>query len=297
MSWKLLFWAFPVLLFASCDQLSLSSREFDSKINDPIVRYKEDRDVAYGKNPYQRVDVFYPESAYGRPSEVMIMIHGGNWFYGDKWFLQPSVDEVMKARKNLTIVNINYTITVLDTRKTMFEQQMADIDSCVSYLRKNVAKYNIRADRFAIMGASAGAHLALSYAYTQGKRKIHTVLGMSAITELASAKYLTPTLINDIKGLTGYDERKKNEEVLVKASPVHLASADVPRTILLYGLDDGSVAVRQQTLLRERLLALKVPNSLYTLKGQGHNVEAKYVAETILGGLGADEYDLYSEEF
>ncbi len=253
--------------------------------------------VSDGKNQYQNFDVFYPDSAYESPSEVVILVHGGNWFFGDKWFLQPSVDELKRAKKNLAIVNINYSLHLEDPRKTMFEQQLADIDSCVNYLRKNVDKYNIRSDRFAIMGASAGAHLALSYSYTIGKSKIHTVLGMSAITELSVFDLLAPSLRGDIIGLTGYDESKGNREVLIKASPVHLATSDAPRTILLYGLKDDAVAVRQQTLLRERLLALRVPNALYTLRDQDHNVEAVHVAESILGALGADEYQLYSAGF
>lgn len=289
-----LIWVLSLAFMWSCESVGLDNRGFESRINEPIVRYREAIDVFYGPVSYNSIDVFYPENVYGNPSDVVILIHGGNWFFGDKWFLQPSVDELKKARKNLAIVNINYSLRVERTDRSLFEQQMADIDSCVNFLRKNAEKYNIRSDRFAIMGASAGAHLALSYSYTLGKSKVHTVVGMSAITELSSIfDLLAPALWGDVKGVTGYDEGKDNKEVLIKASPVHLATSDVPPTILLYGLKDDVIALRQQTLLRERLLALRVPNALYTLKDQDHNIEAGYVAESILGALGADEYDLY----
>jgi glycerophosphoryl diester phosphodiesterase len=289
---------FSLTLFWSCDSLELNKKEFESLVNEPIVRYREAYNVRFGNNEFQTFDIFYPENAYGNPSDVVMLLHGGGWVYGDKWFLQPSVDALKKARKNLTIVNVNYRLIATDPKKTLFDLQMADLDSCVSYLKRNVAKYNIRSDKFALMGASAGAHLALSYAYTLGKSKIHTVVGMSAITELSSAsETLTPTLWGGIVQLTGYKEGDPDKTSLLRASPVHLASVDSPRTILLYGMLDESINMRQQTLLCERLTALRVPNALYTLKDQNHNVEAEHVAEGILGSLGADEFDRYTRSY
>lgn len=287
-----------VLLIWSCDVLQLNKEEYVSKVNEPIVRYQEALDVRYGGNEFQLFDIYYPENAYERASEVVLLLHGGGWVYGDKWFLQPSVDELKKKRKNLTVVNINYSLIARDPRKTLFEHQMADIDSCVNFLRRNVARYNIRSDKFAIMGASAGAHLALSYAYSLGKTKIHTAIGMSAITELSSAREtLSPDLWHTVKALTGYNEADPDERMLMRASPVHLANVDSPRTVLLYGGQDDSVDLRQQTLLLERLRACRVPNALYVLKDQNHNVEAVHVAEGIFGSLGADEFDRYIESF
>lgn len=282
------------LFLTSCDELEIKSTEFVSRVNEPIKGYKQEKDVLYGTHrQFQVLDIYYPENAYKNPSDVLIMIHGGNWNYGDKWFLDPSVEELKKARKNLTIVNINYTLISSDSRRNLFQQQIADIDSCVSYLHRHAAKYNIRRGKFAIMGASAGGHLALSYAYTLGKNKIHTVIGTSAITELAAPELLATNLWSDIKTLTGYRDGSPDKDVLYKASPVHLAGWDSPRTVLLYGQTDDVVLLRQQTLLRERLLSLRVPNALYIVKNQGHNIESNYIAECILGALGADEWDLY----
>lgn len=285
-----------ILLLCSCERLEMEHREFVSRVNEPIVRYNEEKDVAYGKSKeYQSFDIYYPENAYRNPSDVVILIHGGNWNYGDKWFLEPTVDGLKKARKNLTIVNINYRLFVTETGKTLFEHQIADIDSCISFLKKNAEKYNIQRGKYAIMGASAGGHLALSYAYTLGKKKIHTVVGMSAITETTMPDLLHPNLWNDVKNMSGYQDGNPKREVLYKTSPVHLASTESPRTILIYGLKDNVIDLRQQTLLRERLLALRVPNALYVIKDQDHNIDGSIIADSILGALGADEWDLYFE--
>lgn len=106
---------------------------------------------------------------------------------------------------------------------------------------------------------------------------------------------LHPNLWNDVKNMSGYQDGNPKREVLYKTSPVHLASTESPRTILIYGLKDNVIDLRQQTLLRERLLALRVPNALYVLKDQDHNVDGSIIADSILGALGADEWDLYFE--
>lgn len=287
-------WLCPLIFIWSCDALDdLNKDHYISRVNEPITGYKEQKDVFYGWSEFQNFDIFYPENAYSKPSEVVILLHGGGWTFGDKWFLDPSVAELRKARKNLTIVNLNYRLVNPDQKRSLYEYQLADVDSCVNYLRQNRARYNIRSDKFAIMGASAGAHLALSYAYSVGKSKIHTVIGMSSITELSDTRLLSADLWWNIKELTGYKESNIRKDSLIKASPVYLANVDSPRTILLYGLRDDVVSIRQQTLLTERLTSLRVPHALYILKDQDHNVEARHVAKGILASLGADEYDRY----
>ena len=289
-----LLWFWPLVMMWSCDMLDEFDRNhYISRVNEPITHYLEQRDIFYGRNEFQNFDIFYPENVYSKPSDVVILVHGGGWTYGDKWFLDPSVEELRKARKNLTIVNLNYRLINPDQKKSLFEYQLADLDSCVNYLRKNQAKYHIRSDKFAIMGASAGAHLALSYAYTKGRSKIHTVIGMSSITDLSEPGLLSPDLSFNIRELTGYKESNRGKDSLIKASPVHLVDVDAPRTILLYGLRDDVVSMRQQTLLSERLISLRIPQALYILKDQDHNIGEKYVAEGILASLGADEYDRY----
>lgn len=287
-------WLWPLVFMWSCDMLDeLNKDNYISRVNEPITGYKQQKDVSYGRSEFQNFDIYYPQNVYSNPSDVVILIHGGGWTYGDKWFLDPSVEELRKARKNLTVVNLNYRLINPDGKKSLFEYQLADLDSCVNYLRRNQGKYNIRSDKFSIMGASAGAHLALSYAYTKGKSKIHTVVGMSSITELSESRLLSSDLWLNIKELTGYKETNVGKDSLIKASPVHLADIDCPRTILLYGLKDNVVSMRQQTLLSERLISLRVPHALYMLKDQDHNVSAEHVAKGILASLGADEYDRY----
>ncbi len=287
-------WLWPLVFMWSCDMLDeLNKDQYVSRVNEPISGYKQQKNVFYGRNEFQGFDIYYPQNVYSKPSDVVILVHGGGWNYGDKWFLDPSVEELKKARKNLAIVNLNYRLVNPDGKRSLFEYQVADLDSCVNFLRKNHARYNIRVDKFAIMGASAGAHLALSYAYTKGKSKIHTVVGMSSITELSETRLLSSDLWWNVKELTGYKESNKGKDSLIKASPVFLAGVDSPRTILLYGLKDNVVAMRQQTLMSERLISLRVPNALYLLKDQDHNIQAVHVAKGILASLGADEYDRY----
>lgn len=40
------------------------------------------RDVAYGKDPAQKLDVYEPPGAVDAP--IILMVHGGGWRHGDK---------------------------------------------------------------------------------------------------------------------------------------------------------------------------------------------------------------------
>ncbi len=292
--------AYPLFLaclcfLGGCDFFSPDAAEFQSNINDPIKGYRPQLDLKYGPYAENTLDIYRPLSLYDTPSEVVILLHGGNWTGGAKWFLQPTVDSLQKARKNLTIVNINYRTGPTGT-KSLFDCQQEDIRACVDFLKKNASLYNIRKERFAIMGASAGGHIALAYAYKDEQQNIHTVIGMSAITDLSIKELSGPDLHNSIQFMVGQNYSSSDHSKLIAASPVHLANVRSPRTILLYGAKDDVVYLRQQTLLREKLLALRIPNALYFLKNETHNVNAGPVAISILAALGAHDFNTYLQD-
>ena len=63
-------------LLWSCDSLELNKKEFKSLVNEPIVRYREAYNVRFGDSEFQTFDIFYPENAYGNPSDVVMLLHG-----------------------------------------------------------------------------------------------------------------------------------------------------------------------------------------------------------------------------
>ena len=110
------------------------------------------RELAYGADPKQRLDLLTPANASRAP--VLLFVHGGGWSIGDKAHAAGG-----KARwangQGWAFVSANYRLVPQAT----VEQQAADVASAIAWLRANAAGQRLDPDRIVLMGHSAGAHL------------------------------------------------------------------------------------------------------------------------------------------
>lgn len=272
-----IFWWVGVLI------LGMSScRMFDIKplIEEEITAYKETYNVLYGKDAAQRYDIHYPVSVSGRPSEVLILLHGGAWQGGDKSFLAPTVDALQKRMKNLTIVNMNYQLT--STPGVRLEQQLADIHLLIDHLHQNASLYNITDGSFVIGGVSAGGHLALNYAYLESNaHQLKGVVGIVAPTDLTSELLRKGGLEQPIQQLIGKTYKEAPEDYR-RASPLYILKSNKPPTVLFYGGKDKVVPQEQGEFLKLKLNLLQVKNSYYFYPEETHDFSANLLADKIL---------------
>ena len=110
-------------------------------------------EMAYGRDPLQRLDLIAP--AGGARPPLIVFIHGGGWSIGDKRHaLGSKADHFVKA--GYALASVNYRLVPAAT----VEQQAADIASAVAFLRRYAMGSNYDGERIVLMGHSAGAHLA-----------------------------------------------------------------------------------------------------------------------------------------
>lgn len=112
------------------------------------------RDVAYGSDPRQRMDVYAPAVARGAP--VIFMVHGGGWARGDK--TMRTVIEHKVARwvpRGFLLVSIDYRM-LPDTKPL---DQAEDVARALAEAQRQAASWGGDGLRFILMGHSAGAHL------------------------------------------------------------------------------------------------------------------------------------------
>ncbi len=255
-----------------------------SHINDIVTSYKVQKNVKYGKEALQTFDLYLPESENGNPSEIVFIIHGGAWYYGDKSWMTPTVDSLLSAKKNLAIVNMNYRLVPGPGKIRLVTKQLDDIDSCVHFVLRNAEDYNIRKS-IVLSGVSAGGHLALLYTYARKNRDISAVVGISAYTELSERLFMDSTLRRNVENLIG-EKYGDSLEVFKNASPLYLANPRVPPTVVIYGGKDDRTIHQQGRLLVAKLQSMNVPNSFDIYPDEDHNITAKPVATAILDVYG-----------
>nr|WP_242478506.1 alpha/beta hydrolase [Rubrivivax gelatinosus] len=114
-----------------------------------------DADLAYGRWPAQRLDVYRPAQAQAAP--VLVVVHGGAWITGDKQ--QPQVVGHKLAHwgpKGWILVALNYRrLPWADPR-----EQAADVARALAFVQRECAGWGGDAGRIVVLGHSTGAHLA-----------------------------------------------------------------------------------------------------------------------------------------
>lgn len=97
------------------------------------------------------LDIYTPASGSNWP--LIIYIHGGGWYSGDK--VSPSF--LGQVARGYAVSSINYRLT---TAATPHPAQIHDCKAAVRWLRANAATYGFNPNKFCAAGFSAGGHLA-----------------------------------------------------------------------------------------------------------------------------------------
>lgn len=141
------------------------------------------RDVAYGDDPRQRFDVYLPRSAQRAPA--ILLIHGGSWTYGGKdhpGLIPDKADYWLP--KGYALISIDYRM-LPDTPPL---EQAKDVARALAVAQRRAAGWGVDRNRFALMGHSAGAHLAALLAADPGLLRDAGAISRGAVM-LDSAAY------------------------------------------------------------------------------------------------------------
>ena len=224
--------------------------------------------VKYGTDARQAMDVYLPA---GRTSEtpVLILIHGGGWTEGNRTDLNVFVDTLKRRLPNYAIFNISYRLAA--NGQHLFPTQENDVKAAVDFIYSKRSEYGV-SDRVALLGASAGAHLALLQAYKYSTPvKAKAVVSFFGPTELVQMynnppNPLVPLLLASVTGATP----ATNLSLYQQSSPSNFALTGVAPTLLLHGSNDIIVAASQSMLLHNKLTAANVPSQYIVYPGAGH---------------------------
>jgi acetyl esterase/lipase len=113
-----------------------------------------ERNVSYGPDPVQRMDVYRAPKADKAP--VMVMVHGGGWMRGDKGATRVVKNKVAHwVPKGYVFVSLNYRMSPQADPL----EQASDVAKAIAYVQSNAKSWGGDPARLVVIGHSSGAHL------------------------------------------------------------------------------------------------------------------------------------------
>lgn len=109
--------------------------------------------ISYGDDRLQGI-LYWPAARAGAP--LVMIIHGGGWSRGDMRMMQGSAKLSHWQAQGYAVASVNYRLVPDAT----VEQQAGDVAAALAYMKDDAALLRFDANRIALSGHSAGAHLA-----------------------------------------------------------------------------------------------------------------------------------------
>jgi len=262
-----------VVIYPSCKKETTTS----STINAETLI-----DVSYGADAAQKMDVYLPANRSSTNTNVIFMIHGGAWLAGDKADFRNEVDSLKRNMPTYAIVNINYRLATL-AGANKWPTQLNDVNLAYDFIASKATEYKINMNKVALVGASAGAQLALLKGYTANPNKnIKCVVDLFGPTNLIDL-YNNPPDPNYTVLLPIFMSGTPTSNLANynSASPLFnaTASSGIP-TIIFHGTADNVVPIRQSDSLHNRLQIAGVPRQYYKYQGEGHGWSGANLIDT-----------------
>ena len=214
-------------------------------------------------------DLHYPRGLDKAPA--LVAVHGGGWQIGDRKFYRHWGPFL--ARHGYALFAIEYRLMKPGVKT--WPGAAYDVKAAVQYVRANAAKLDIDPDRIALIGDSAGAHLAALVALAGGEALLcgdyrdDPHAGVSCAVKAVIGFYGVYDMVAQWEHGQIYRSRDQitekflggspaiNRRVFFDASPLSYATVDknATRFLLIYGREDEIVDPATQS--DRFLIALK----------------------------------------
>lgn len=232
-------------------------------------RIEEDLVVGTGGRRDLRADIYRPADANGAGA---LMIHGGGWRIGSKAMMPPQAGAL--ASRGFTCVAIEYRLTP----EAPWPAQIHDVKAAMRWFRANAASLDVEPDRMAVLGNSAGGHLALMLAGTVGHAEFEGEGGHPGVdTSVAAVIAVYPPVTFFLGERTSGGTSAKallgdaaTAESAKAASPIEYARADFPPTFFLHGNGDKVVPVTASINMYHALARAGARTEMHVYAEQPH---------------------------
>jgi acetyl esterase/lipase len=233
---------------------------------------EERRDVQFATGGGRPLlcDLYLPDDRGNAPA--VILLHGGAWRMGSRAMVE-GYGRIL-AQAGLVCVAPEYRLTP----EAAWPAQIHDAKACIRWTRACAADLGADSARLAILGRSAGGHLALLAAGTPGLEAMEGDGGHPGVDTSVAAVIgiFPPTLMfsgTRPRGgtpATALMGEGATEEAARLASPVAHVGEHYPPTFLLHGTEDRVVPPSASMVMYEALVAADRPVEMHLYAGQPH---------------------------
>jgi acetyl esterase/lipase len=246
--------------------------------------------VTYGNIPYagdtlkaHLLDIYLPVNAKAN-TPIIIWIHGGAWMLNDKYadmgYMKNTIREFLEHGYALASIDYRYSTTAV------FPAQVQDCNQAIQFIYDHASEYKVDKNKIALIGFSAGGHLASLVAlsqnnniksfYPMGARKkfnIKCVLDFYGPSDFIALETNPDTSVNNPRNpvsiLLGAMAVER-PDLAKNASPVTYIDKDDPPFFIVQGEKDESVPNTQSKLLSSWLTLAGVKNEFTMVPGAPH---------------------------
>ncbi|MDJ0520579.1 MAG: alpha/beta hydrolase [Planctomycetota bacterium] len=285
-----------LLVCAALAAPALLDRSEPLQASEPRIVVHEDVMFGRGGSTELKMDLAVPR-AESTPRPAVLVLHGGGWVAGKKRDFLPIVK--LLAEEGFVAATSQYrlarpTINGLGrSNPNPWPAQIEDVKCAVRYLRASAKRWNLDPERIAVMGFSAGGHLAMLLGtmdaddglegdggHAKQSSRVQAVISFFGPTNMGKAP---PADRKQVAKLP-MDEKKEalraialsavfGESFLAdptRASPLRYASKGDAPMLLFQGTRDRLVDPEHTVMMMDALTKARVPGKVVFHVGEGH---------------------------
>jgi len=201
---------------------------------------------------------------------IAILIHGGGWGGGDKAReYVPPTEQLTES--NFTWFSINYRLAPQHRWPACWE----DVRTAIHWVKQHTAEFKGAPNRIALIGYSAGGHLAAYAAATaDDDTRPQALVVLAGPTDLVADCERRGGMSPSLQALFNRDITLDDEAraILQQTSPLDQVTGKMPPCLLIHGTLDTSVPYSQSVNFQAKLKELGAPCELITIPGGEHRM-------------------------
>jgi acetyl esterase/lipase len=236
------------------------------------VEVQRDLAFATGGSAALRADIYSPSERHAAPVPAVLYVHGGGWSMRNRD--QFSRHATHMATRGFVGMCCEYRLS----DEAVYPAALIDTYAALRYMTTHADPLGIDTTRMAVVGGSAGGHLALLAAFWHGaaascesapdggeRIALKAAVGFNPVVDLREMR------MDAVSNFMGGDPETVGADRYREASPIcHVQGGALPAVLLLHGDQDTLVPHAQSVAFRDAVVAAGGIAELFTAEGCTH---------------------------